>query len=141
MTNLSRKFEQIINRTLTSVILPVKTAEGILVGDVLITSQGSAKNIVKSGEIKYQEIYLNSVAIKIAELLIGKNHSQQADTLYRLDQDYGRWFTDSQLLRNQYQKAKDSGDHDRADILWSRYTESRDRTIAAKNLADSLTKS
>jgi hypothetical protein len=138
MTNLSRKFEQIINRTLTTVILPVKTTEGILVGDVLITSQGSAKNIVKSGEIKYQEIYLNSVAIKIAELLIGKNHSQQADTLYKLDQEYGKWLNESQLLRTQYEKAVANAQHDRADVLWAKYQQSRDRTVSAKSQLDSL---
>jgi hypothetical protein len=138
MTNLSRKFEQIVNRTLTSVILPVKTAEGILVGDVLITSQGSAKNIVKSGEIKYREIYLNSVAIKIAELLIGVNHSQQADTLYRLDQEYGKWLNDSQLLRSQYEKATANAQYDRADVLWAKYQQSRDRTVAAKSQLDAL---
>ena len=138
MTNLSRKFEQIINRTLTTVILPVKTTEGILVGDVLITSQGSAKNIVKSGEIKYQEIYLNSVAIKIAELLIGKNHSQQADTLYRLDQEYGKWLNESQLLRSQYEKATANAQHDRADVLWAKYQQSRDRTVSAKSQLDAL---
>jgi hypothetical protein len=138
MTNLSRKFEQIINRTLTTVILPVKTTEGILVGDVLITSQGSAKNIVKSGEIKYQEIYLNSVAIKIAELLIGKNHSQQADTLYKLDQEYGKWLNESQLLRTQYEKAVANAQHDRADVLWAKYQQSRDRTVSAKSQLDAL---
>ena len=138
MTNLSRKFEQIINRTLTTVILPVKTTEGILVGDVLITSQGSAKKIVKSGEIKYQEIYLNSVAIKIAELLIGKNHSQQADTLYKLDQEYGKWLNESQLLRTQYEKAVANAQHDRADVLWAKYQQSRDRTVSAKSQLDAL---
>ena len=138
MTNLSRKFEQIINRTLTTVILPVKTTEGILVGDVLITSQGSAKNIVKSGEIKYQEIYLNSVAIKIAELLVGKNHSQQADTLYKLDQEYGKWLNESQLLRTQYEKAVANTQHDRADVLWAKYQQSRDRTVSAKSQLDAL---
>ena len=138
MTNLSKKFEQIINRTLTTVILPVKTAEGILVGDVLITSQGSAKNIVKSGEIKYQEIYLNSVAIKIAELLIGKNHSQQADTLYKLDQEYGKWLNESQLLRSPYEKAAANSQHDRADVLWAKYQQSRDRTVSAKSQLDAL---
>ena len=138
MTNLSRKFEQIVNRTLTSVILPVKTAEGILVGDVLITSQGSAKNIVKSGEIKYQEVYLNSVAIKIAELLIGVNHSQRADTLYRLDHEYGKWLNDSQLLRSQYEKATANAQYDRADVLWAKYQQSRDRTVSAKSQLDAL---
>ena len=138
MTNLSRKFEQIVNRTLTNVVLPVKTAEGILVGDVLITSQGSAKNIVKSGEIKYQEVYLNSVAIKIAELLIGKNHSQQAETLYKLDQEYGKWLNESQLLRSQYEKAMVNAQHDRADVLWAKYQQSRDRTVSAKSQLDAL---
>jgi len=96
---------------------------------------------VRNGEIVYGEIHLNAVAIKIANLMCLRQHSLMIDRIYTADQDYGRWFVDSQLLRSQYQKAKNSGEYDRADILWARYSESRDRTIATKNLADSLTKS
>jgi hypothetical protein len=42
------------------------------------------------------------------------------------------------MLRARYQQAVNSQDHDRADIMWARYCESRDRAILAKNHAQSL---
>jgi hypothetical protein len=108
------------------------------VGDVLITSQGSIKNLVQNGEIKYKEIHLNVAAICIANLLAQRKTGIAADILYNADQEYGRWFVDSQMLRAQYQKAVSNQDFDRADMLWARYQESRDRTITAKNRAQSL---
>jgi hypothetical protein len=61
--------------------------------------------------------------------------------MYRADQEYGKWFNDSQILRTQYERARQKQDHDRADMLWARYVESRERTIIAKNRAEALTKS
>jgi hypothetical protein len=141
MTRISQRLEHIVRKELLQNPIPVRTTEGILVGDVLIQSQGHIKNLLRNDKILYKEIHLNAVAIKIANLLALGHGLLIVDRLYHADQDYGRWFVDSQMLRSQYQKAKDSGDYDRADILWARYSESRDRTIAAKNLADSLTKS
>ena len=141
MTRISQRLEHIVRKELLQNPIPVRTTEGILVGDILIQSQGHIKNLLRNGEIVHGEIHLNAVAIRIANLMCMRQSSLIIDRIYAADQDYGRWFVDSQLLRSQYQKAKDSGDHDRADILWARYTESRDRTVAAKNLADSLTKS
>ena len=141
MTRISQRLEHIVRKELLQNPIPVRTTEGILVGDVLIQSRDHIKNLVRNGEIVYGEIHLNAVAIKIANLMCLRQHSLMIDRIYTADQDYGRWFVDSQLLRSQYQKAKNSGEYDRADILWARYSESRDRTIAAKNLADSLTKS
>ena len=141
MTRISQRLEHIVRKELLQNPIPVRTTEGILVGDILIQSQGHIKNLLRNGEIVHGEIHLNAVAIRIANLMCMRQSSLIIDRIYAADQDYGRWFVDSQLLRSQYQKAKDSGDHDRADILWARYSESRDRTVAAKNLADSLTKS
>jgi hypothetical protein len=138
MTQISKRLEQIIRKELSTTIIPVKTKEGILVGDILIVTEGSIKNIYKHTEILYKEIHLNSVAIKIANLLAFRKGLLVIDNLYKADQDYGRWFVDSQMLRTQYQKAVNSQDYDRADILWARYIESRDRTITAKNHAECL---
>jgi hypothetical protein len=136
MTQISSKLERLIKNSRE--ILPVKVDQGILVGDVLITSQGSIKNLVQNGEIKYKEIHLNVAAICIANLLAQRKTGIAADILYNADQEYGRWFVDSQMLRAQYQKAVSNQDFDRADMLWARYQESRDRTITAKNRAQSL---
>ena len=138
MTALSKKFEQIVKKELSSTVLPVKTDEGILLGDVLITSEGTLKSVIKQGTVKYTNIYLNSVAIKIAKLLINRDNSFQADNLYSLDQEYGKWLSESLMLRNKYERALAAGDHDKADIMQARYIESRDRTMSAKIRVDTL---
>lgn len=140
MNQLSKRLEQIVRKELSQNIIPIKTKEGILVGDVLIVSCEHIKNIYKNSKLIYKEIHLNAVAIKIANLIAFKETSIKADNLYRADQDYGKWFVDSQMLRSQYQKALNNQDHDRADVLWARYCESRDRTVQAKNSAESLIK-
>ncbi len=138
MTALSKKFEQIVKKELSSTVLPVKTDEGILLGDVLISNEGTSKNITKKDTVRYTNIYLNSIAIKIAKLLVNSSQSIQADNLYKLDQEYGKWLTDSLLLKAQYEKAKARGDNDKADVIYARYIESRERTMSAKIRADNL---
>lgn len=138
MTSLSKKFEQIIKKELASTVLPIKTEEGILLGDVMITSTGTSKNIVKKGILLYENIFLNSVAIKIAKLLLSSNSSYQADALYKLDQEYGKWLNESLLLRAQYDRALAKGDNDKADVFYAKYIESKERTMSAKSRADFL---
>jgi len=140
MTNISKRLEQVVSKELSKHIIPVKTEQGILVGDVLIVSQGSIKNIWRNNELLYKEIHLNAVAITIANILAVRRISIKLDEIYKADQDYGKWFVDSQMLRAQYQKALSNQDYDKADMLWARYCESRDRTITAKNRAESLTR-
>jgi hypothetical protein len=138
MTQISRRLEQIVRKELSKNIIPVKTAEGILVGDVLITNQDNLKFLYRKSQILYAEIHLNSVAIKMANILALRHSHLSVDVLYKADQEYGRWFVDSQMLRSQHQKAIHTQDYDRADMLWARYCESRDRTIIAKNQAERL---
>ncbi len=141
MTQLSKRLEQIVKKELSKNVIPVKTDKGILVGEILIVSHGSIKSLYRNEEMLYNEIHLNSVAIKIANILAFRKSSIFADSLYKADQEYGRWFIDSQVLRAQYQKAISNQDFDRADMLWARYQESRDRTSIAKSRAESLIKS
>ena len=136
MTQLSKKLERLIKSS--PEILPVKTQQGILVGNVLIQSNGSLKNLYINEKLIYREVHLNAAAIRLANLLARKNFITKCDAIYRADQEYGKWFTDSQLLRNQYEKAKNSKDFDRADMLWARYCESKDRTLTAKRLTETL---
>ena len=140
MTQLSKRLEQIVKKELSKNIIPVRTERGILVGEVLIVNEGSIKSLYRDNCLLYKEIHLNSVAIKIANILAFKKHSILADELYKADQDYGRWFVDSQMLRTQYQKAISNQDYDRADVFWARYQESRDRTLSAKQRVESLVK-
>jgi hypothetical protein len=141
MTQISKRLEQIVRKELSKNIIPVRTEGGILVGDILIVSEGSVKSLYRNSQLLYNEIHLNSIAIKIANVLALRKDSVFVDTLYRADQEYGRWFVDSQMLRAQYQKAVSTQDFNRADILWARYQESRDRTVSTKNQAESLIKS
>lgn len=143
MADISKRLEHLISSTQkklieTNHILPVKTEEGILVGDVLIISDGNIKHIKKSNEMLYVNVYLNAVAIRIANLCSKNSLSIQAQKLYDLDQEYGKWFVDSQMLRTQYHRALEKKDFDKADMLYSRYCESRDRAEKAKNNARAL---
>ena len=140
MTQVSRRLEQIVSSELKKNLIPVKTDQGILVGDVLIISRGSIKDLIRNTEFIYKDVYLNNSAIMLANLLAFKKTSLITDQIYRADQEYGKWFVDSQLLRAQYQKAISNQDYDRADVLWARYCESRDRSLSAKNRVESLTR-
>lgn len=132
---LEQRLKNIIKK---NPILPVKVEGGILVGTVLISSDGHLKNLIVNGQVVYKEVSLNKAAIKLANIVAKMGTSHFSDELYQADQEYGRWFTESQMLRAQHQKALASQDYNRADMLWARYVESRDRMIAAKNLAESL---
>ena len=136
MTQLSKKLEKLIRSSRE--IIPVKTKDGILVGDVLIISRGPIKDLYKNNELIYKEVHLNTVAIKLANLVATNRAGVLADEMYRADQTYGKWFVDSQLLRTQYQNATKTQQYDRADMFWARYCESRDRTITAKDRAQRL---
>lgn len=139
MTNISQRLEQTLRSAIQkNPILPVKVADGILVGDVLIVSEGTVKHLKQNNEYKYKEISLNCAAIRIANLLARRSSAILVDQIYTADQEYGRWFVDSQLLRAQYQKALNNQDTERADMLWAKYCESRDRAVAAKKRTESL---
>ncbi len=143
MADISKRLEQLIGSAQKKLIqkhhvLPVKTEDGILVGDVLIISDENIKHIKKDDKILYVNIYLNAVAIKLANICYLNPSSIHAQKIYDADQEYGKWFIDSQILRSQYQRSLDKKDYDRADMLYSRYCESRDRAEKAKNLARAL---
>ena len=139
MTDISKRLEQTLRSAIQkNPILPQKVADGILVGEAKIVSDGAIKHIWLRNQLIYKEVSLNAVAIKLANLLATGHQSIKADALYRADQEYGRWFIDSQMLRAQYQNAVKNQDHDRADTLWARYCDSKDRTILAKKKAEQL---
>jgi hypothetical protein len=136
MTDISRRFEQFIrsaNKNLAEreFVIPVKNEQGICVGDAVIKSEENLKTVTYK-DTEYRNIFLNSAAIKIANLLALKKSSIIIDQIYQLDQEYGKWFLDNQHLLRLHKKAKISEDHERADMLWARYQESRDRAMQAK---------
>ena len=139
MTDIKRQLEQVVSRELSKNIIPVKTTEGILVGNILIVSEGCLKHLYKDGERLYANISLNAAAVKMANLLAKQKISFLADKIYSADQEYGRWFADSQLKLQQYYTALKNKDFERADTLWAKYSESKDRTRIAKHAVNGLT--
>lgn len=139
MTDIRKRLEQVVSKELAQTIIPVKTDKGILVGSVLIVSEGPVKHLYKNGICLYSNISLNASAIKMANILAKNPQSLFADKIYRADQDYGRWFVDSQILLKKYHSAMKNKDFDRADTLWAKYCESKERTSAAKSAAVGLT--
>lgn len=138
MSNISKRLERVVSTELSKNLIPIKVENGILVGDILIENEGTVKNLIRNDVILYKCIYLNAVAIKLANLLAKHRGLVLPDRIYRADQEYGKWFNDSQMLRAQYQRAVNSKDFDKSDIYWARYCESRDKAIVSKNYAESL---
>ena len=139
MTTVSQRLEQSLRSAIKkNPILPVKVADGILVGSVKIVSEGHLKHLYRAGDLLYNNIFLNAVAIKIANIMALQSASLQADQLYQIDQEYGKYFVDSQMLRARHQKSLNNKDYERADIIWARYCESRDRAETTKNKAQGL---
>ena len=144
MTDISRRLDHLVANAQRRLIaenhiLPQKVAGGILVGDVLIVSEGTTKHLYKNNDLIYKNISLNVVAIRIANLVAKTANPATIDKIYRADQEYGKWFTDSQILRTQYQKSLNAKNFDKADTLWARYCESRDKTSVAKETVTALT--
>jgi len=106
---------------------------------VLIVSEDTTKHLYRHNSVIYKDINLNATAIRMANLVAKNTNPAIVDKIYRLDQEYGRWFTDSQILRTQYQKAVIAKNFEKADTLWARYCESRDKTLAAKETVTALT--
>ena len=143
MTEISKKFESLVRDSQKKLIssgyiMPVKTELGLLIGNVMITSRESLKNIVCDGELLFENINLNAVAIYIANVLALKKDSANLNTLYKLDQDYGKWFQDAQHLYYMYQKSLENKLYDKADIFYARYQDAKCRAKSTKDKALSL---
>lgn len=137
MTDVSRRFEQLIITSYYQManvgqLLPIKTKNGILVGDVLIQSHQNLKTLAKKDMIIYTEVSLNEVAIRLANLLAADKDSGYCDRLYVADQLYGQQFAEWQCLKKQCIKAEKQQQYYRADILLAKYQESKHRAELAK---------
>lgn len=140
MKKISRRLSHVIDKELTNHILPIKTENGILVGDVEIVSDNNLKHVQRNGILLYKNIYLNIAATKIANLIAVNRHLIGVKEIYRQDQEYGRYFVDSQQLRSFYERSVQQQDYEAANIYWARYTERKDRATAAKNRLEALVK-
>lgn len=143
MSELSKKFEQIVVSTYKKLysegsIPPVRTEQGIEVGNVLITADGAYKSLWVGGTCIYKDISLNCVTIKVANLLALNKNSSLQKKLFDLDKEYNRHFVDKTIFLRHYQLAEAKEDEIRCDIMWARYTVARDLCKKAKEKAESL---
>jgi hypothetical protein len=145
MTKIQRQLDLILQSTQRRLInsqqlMPVRTHEGILVGSVKIISRDTLKDLWQFNELIYQGIFLNKAAIKLANLLaICQKPTVDSDRLYRLDQEYGKYFVDSQQLLIRLHQARNSKDYDKSDIYLARYTQAKDQAERAKRQVLALT--
>jgi hypothetical protein len=143
MNEVSKRFEQLVKSTYKKfldqgTILPERTEQGIKVGDVLIVSDGPYKDIVKNGTVLYRTVCLNAVAIRLANLAAWNKQVKLQQELFGLDQKYSKYFTDSKIYLNNYHRAVNSNDEIRAEILWTRYEDAKERAIILKDQAENL---
>jgi hypothetical protein len=139
MTTIVSRLEQIVKHAVKrSPIIPVKIEQGILVGNVIIESCGSLKNLWQYDQLLYKDINLNAAAIRIANNLVKQGRIIKNDEIYSADQEYGRWLIDSQILYKQHKSLQLKKQYNRADIAWARYCESRDRCTEAKKRVERL---
>jgi hypothetical protein len=144
MSEISKRFESFVRSANVKladneILLPEKTADGILIGEALIKSVSNLKHVYYR-DFVYKDVYLNAAAIKIATLLTLRKQWALVDEIYRNDQEYGKWFVDNQHLLALHRKAREKSDFDRADMLWAKYQESRDRAQTAKIKVERLVK-
>jgi len=143
MSEISKRFEQIVVSTQKKLldrgaVMPVRTDRGIRVGCAEIISEGPYKHIEVEGKRKYSDISLNKVAIRIANELALHHLGPNIDTLYKLDQEYNRYFVDSAFFLERFHRARNTGDEFRAELMWTRYTVSKEKAKAAKERAEQM---
>jgi hypothetical protein len=130
MTELSKRFEQIVRSTQKRLyeqgaLMPVKTQDGIMVGDATIVGVSSFKDILFRDELKYEKVSLNDSAIKIANVLACNKPLQKADQIYDLDQKYAKNFSDCAFYLDKYHRACELQDQFKSDLYWIRYQEAK----------------
>jgi len=143
MSDISKRFEQIVAKTQKKflkqgTILPEKTAEGIRVGCALITCDGPYKNLYRNDQLIFENVCLNKVAIKLANLIAWNRLDKNAMDLYRADRDYNRYYVDSTMLMASYYACLKDENYFKADVLWARYCEVKQQSKIAKTKAERL---
>jgi len=144
MSEVSKRFELLVKSVYKKFIdngihLPQRTPEGILVGKVLIKSNGPLKDLVVDGTIAYREICLNCVAIKIANNLASDINPRLTEQLFEIDREYSKHFVDSKFLIDNYHRAVNNNNEEKAEILWTRYEIAKEKALNAKSRAEYLT--
>jgi len=143
MSEISKRFEQIIASTQRKLldkgaVMPVRTERGIRVGCAEIVPEGPYKHIEVDGTLVYKDISLNKVAIRLANELALRHRSPMLDQLYRLDQEYSRYFIDSSFFLERYHTARNKNDEFREQLMWIRYVDAKEKAKATKEKAEQM---
>ena len=144
MTNIQKRLDGVIsnvNKRLADkeFIAPQKTEKGILVGDVLIVSNGTQKDLYQRDQLVYRGVYLNKCAIKMANLMaLYKAHSRVQD-IYNADQKFGMALADYQIFKDKLKRARENNDQFKADLYMARLLFAKDKHESLKFQALRLT--
>lgn len=131
MTQIKKQLDGVISRVnkklaAADFVIPIKTENGILVGNILIVPNGTQKDLYCRGELLYAKIHLNKCAVKMANLLaLNKDHSRVQE-LYRLDSKFGKALADYQIFKEKLYLARSNGDQFKIDLYLARLSYARD---------------
>jgi hypothetical protein len=146
MTDIQKKLDRVIrnvHKTLANqdFVIPQKTEEGILIGNVLMKSVGAHKNLynAKNMELLYKNIHLNKCAIKIANLIALGRDSHRIRQIYQADQKFGAALNDYGIFKDKFIRAKKKNDDFKQDLYIARMLHARDKYETAKFQAIRLT--
>lgn len=132
MTDIQKRLDGVIsnvNKRLADkeFVAPQKTEQGIVVGDILIVSNGTQKDLYRNDQLLYKGIYLNKCAIKMANLLaLYKSHSRIRE-IYNADQRFGMALADYQIFKDKVKRARDQQDQFKIDLYMARLLFAKDR--------------
>jgi len=146
MTRINQQLDHVIKRVNQKLfkaecIIPVKTDDGILVGNILIVSRDSFKDLYRNNELLYKGIALNKIAIKVANLAAidyMKYHSR-IEEMIRIDTKFGQSLEDYQQFKTRYFAARTNNDQFKIDLYGARMTYAKDSCKYWKKQADTLT--
>ena len=146
MTDIQKKLDRVIrnvHKTLANqdFVMPQKTDEGILIGNVLMVSEGVHKNPfnAKTMELLYKNIHLNKCAIRMANLIALGRDTHKIQQIYQADQKFGAALSDYGMFKDKFIRAKKQNDDFKQYLYIARMLHAKDKYESAKFQAIRLT--
>ena len=146
MTDIQKKLDRVIrnvHKTLAKqdFVIPQKTEEGILIGNVLMVSEGVHKNLFNANtmELLYKNIHLNKCAIRMANLIALGRDRHKIQQIYQADQKFGAALSDYGMFKDKFIRAKKQNDDFKQDLYIARMLHAKDKYESAKFQAIRLT--
>lgn len=129
-----------VNKKLASeeFVIPQKTPDGILVGNILIVSNGTQKDLYRHGKLLYHGIFLNKCAIKMANLLALNKSVTRIEQIYRADLRFGMALNDYAIFKDRLKRASDRNDSFKMDLYIARLCYAKDCYLHYKKHALAL---